>query len=102
MSRQCRQPELPRMSRQCRQPELPRMSRQCRWPELPRMSRQCRRPELPRMSGERPPHEQGAGVLRFCSVWGGGANRRWQAHEQEPAACAFPEGQTIPTNPRAP
>ena len=66
------------------------------------MSRQCRQPELPRMSGERPPHEQGAGVLRFCSVWGGGANRRWQAHEQEPAACAFPEGQTIPTNPRAP
>ena len=39
------------------------------------------------MSGERPPHEQGAGVLRFRSVWGGGANRRRQAHEQEPSAC---------------
>ncbi len=54
---------------------------------LPPSSRQCRRPELPRMGGERPPHEQGAGVLCFRSVWGEGGNRRRQAHGQEPAAC---------------
>ena len=49
--------------------------------------RRCRRPELPRMGDERPPHEQGAGVLRFRFAWGGGGSRRRQAQEQEPAAC---------------
>ena len=48
--------------------------------------RRCRRPELPRMGGERPPHEQGAGVLCFRSVWGEGGSRRRQAHEQGLAA----------------
>ena len=39
------------------------------------------------MSDKRPPHEQGAGVLRFRSEWGEGGNRRRQAHEQGLAAC---------------